>query len=137
MFWLSSLERVFHMEQTIQTNPMKGLMQKFNHNNIFDVDTKDFKWVDLKTLYNTDPHAEHKVLGFFTNSKGKFGTEPVAIIDGFLVNLPRHLLDTINQMLDDNEVIEYIKDGHVGFTIYEYHSNTYDKDAYSVTWLDL
>ena len=114
-----------------------NLMGKFNHNNIFNVDTNNFKWVDLKTLYDTDPNKVYKVLGFFTNTKGKFGTEPVAIVDDFLVNLPRHLLDTVQQMLDDNEVIEYIKAGHVGFTIYQYHSNSYNKDAYSVTWLDI
>lgn len=113
------------------------LMSRFNHNNIFNVDTSNFKWVNLKTLYNTNPNKVYKVLGFFTNTKGKFGTEPVAIVDGFLVNLPRHLLDTVQQMLDDNEVIEYIKAGHVGFTIYQYHSNNYNRDAYSVTWLDI
>lgn len=124
-------------DETSKEVKPSGLMQKFNHNNIFDIDTSKFKWVNLKTLFNTDPKKVYKVLGFFTNSKGKFGTEPVAIIDGFMVNLPRHLLDTIQEMLDDNQVIDYIKAGHVGFNIYEYHSNTYDKDAYSVTWLDI
>lgn len=119
------------------TTPIKGLMAKFNHQNLFEVDTTNFKYVDLKTLFNTDPDKQYKLLGVFTNSKGKFGTEPVAIIDGFLVNLPRHLLDTINQFLDSNEVINAIKTGHVGFSIYQYHSNTYNKDAYSVTWLDI
>ena len=67
-----------------------------------------------------------------------FGAEPNAILENNLIaNLPRHLLDTVNQMLDDNRYIEYIKEGHVGFTIYQYHTNKYNKDAYSVTWLDL
>ena len=92
----------------------------------------------MKTLYETDPQAKHKVLGFFINSKGKFGPEANAILENKLVaNLPRHLLDTIKQLLDDNRYAEYIKEGHVGFSIYQYHSNRYDRDAYSVTWLDL
>lgn len=111
---------------------------KFNNNNVFGIDTSNYKYVDLDTLYDTDPTAQHKVLGFFVNSKGKFGAEPNAILENNLIaNLPRHLLDTVNQMLDDNRYIEYIKEGHVGFTIYQYHTNKYNKDAYSVTWLDL
>lgn len=117
--------------------PLKGLMQRFNHNNIFDVETNGFKWVDLKTLYNTNPEKGYQVLGLFTNNGGKFGTEPVAIVDGFLVNLPRHLLDAVQQMLDSDEIVQYIKDGHVAFKIYEYHSNKYNRDAYSIEWLDI
>ena len=118
--------------------PMGLSVAKFNNNNVFGIDTTSYKYVDLNTLYDTDPTAQHKVLGFFVNSKGKFGAEPNAILENNLIaNLPRHLLDTVNQMLDDNRYIEYIKDGHVGFTIYKYHANKYNKDAYSVTWLDL
>ena len=118
--------------------PMGLSVAKFNNNNVFGIDTTNYKYVDLNTLYDTDPTAQHKVLGFFVNSKGKFGAEPNAILENNLIaNLPRHLLDTVNQMLDDNRYIEYIKEGHVGFNIYQYHTNKYNKDAYSVTWLDL
>ena len=124
-------------QHVLQSAPLKGLMQRFNHNNIFDVETSGFKWVDLKTLFDTDPEKQYKVLGLFTNNSGKFGTEPVAIVDGFLVNLPRHLLVAIQQMLDSDEIIQYIKDGHCGFKIYQYHSSRYNKDAYSIEWLDI
>lgn len=113
-----------------------GLMSRFNHTSIFDVDTKNFKWVSLETLFNTDPDKTYTLLGLFTKGS-KFGKEPDAIIQGYKVNLPRHLLDTVEDMLDDNQVIEAIKAGKVGFKVYSYHSNTYNKDAYSVTWLDL
>lgn len=119
-----------------QTTVTGGLMSRFNHTNIFDVDTKNFKWVNLETLFNTDPDKTYTLLGLFTKGS-KFGKEPDAIIQGYKVNLPRHLLDTVEDMLDDNQVIEAIKAGKVGFKVYSYHSNTYNKDAYSVTWLDL
>lgn len=122
--------------QNNQPTVKGGLMSRFNHTNIFDVDSRDFKWVDLETLFNTDPDKQYTLLGLFVKGS-KFGKEPDAIIDGFKVNLPRHLLDTVNDMLDDNQVIEAIKAGKVGFKIYSYHSSTYNKDAYSVTWLDL
>ena len=124
-------------QKSIPGTPLKGLMQQFNHNNIFDVDTTGYSWVDLKKLFDTDPEKQYKVLGLFTNNGGKCGTEPVAIINGFLVNLPRHLLDAVQQMLDSNEIVQYIKDGHVAFKIYEYHSNKYNRDAFSIEWLDI
>src|SRR5699024_11522809 len=67
--------------QNNQPTVKGGLMSRFNHNNIFDVDTKDFKWVDLKTLINTDPDKIYPLLGLFTKGS-KFGKEPDAIIDG-------------------------------------------------------
>lgn len=120
------------------TDTKLGLMSRFNNTNVFGIDTSDYKYVGLKELFDTDPEAQYKVLGFFVNSKGKFGSEPNAIIDNkLIVNLPRHLLDTVNELLDDDKYIEYIKQGHVAFTVYQYHSNKYNKDAYSVTWLDI
>ena len=120
------------------TGTKQGLMSRFNNTNVFGIDTTNYKYVGLKELFDTDPDAHHLVLGFFVNTKGKFGPEPNAIIDNkLIVNLPRHLLETVNELLDDDKYIEYIKQGHVAFTVYQYHSNKYNKDAYSVTWLDI
>lgn len=121
-----------------EVSSKSSLMSKFNNTNVFGIDTSDYKYTNLATLFNTDPDAKHKVLGFFVNTKGKYGSEPNAIIENnLIVNLPRHLLETVNELLDDDRYIDYIKAGHVGFTIYQYHSSKYNKDAYSVTWLDL
>ena len=120
------------------TDIKQGLMSRFNNTNVFGIDTTNYKYVDLKELFDTDPNVQYKVLGLFVNTKGKFGAEPNAIIDNkLIVNLPRHLLETVNELLDDDKYIEYIKQGHVAFTVYQYHSNKYNKDAYSVTWLDI
>ena len=126
-------------EDVKPSNDIKqGLMSRFNNTNVFGIDTTNYKYVGLKELFNTDPNAHYKVLGFFVNSKGKFGPEPNAIIENkLIVNLPRHLLETVNELLDDDKYIEYIKQGHVAFSVYQYHSNKYNKDAYSVTWLDI
>lgn len=114
-----------------------GLFGKLNKQNVFDIDTKNYKWVKLEELYNTDPTKKYVLQGVFTSKKSKFGTEPVAIIQGFLVNLPRHLLDDVNNILDNDDMIGAIKQGKAGFEIYSYHSTTYNKDAYSINWLDM
>lgn len=134
-------EENINLEQPVvkqATDIKQGLMSRFNNTNVFGIDTTNYKYVGLKELFDTDPNAQYKVLGFFINSKGKFGPEPNAIIENkLIVNLPRHLLETVNELLDDDKYIEYIKQGHVAFSVYQYHSNKYNKDAYSVTWLDI
>lgn len=122
-----------------------GLMSKYNVSNPFsDVDTSEFSYVDLGQLEeNYGKDHVYKVEGLFINPKGKYGSEPVAILDDCLANLPRHVLKAVQEMLDDNDVINAIKHGKVGFKIYTYKNKYTDKDDpkkkifYGVTWLDL
>lgn len=123
-----------------------GLMSKFNLQSPFsDIETKGLKYKSLKELfdhYGVD-HT-YKVRGLFVNPKGKFGAEPVGILEDCLVNLPRHTLEAVQEMLDTDEIIQAIKDDKVGFSIYKYE-NSYSldkstgelKDFYGVKWLDL
>ncbi len=121
----------------------KNLMSKFNHgNNIFGIDTSDFQFEKLADAYNDDHFADHtfNVQGLFINKGGKFQPHPVAIVDKenkIAVDLPSHLTDDVQTMLDDNEIIEYIKQGHCGFKIEPYYSNTWKKQFYGVQWLDV
>ena len=121
-------------------------MSKFNLQSPFsDIDTNGLKYKSLKDLfdhYGSD-HT-YKVRGLFVNPKGKFGAEPVGILEDCLVNLPRHTLEAVQEMLDTDEIIQAIKDDKVGFSIYKYE-NGYSldrstgeiKDFYGVKWLDL
>lgn len=115
----------------------KGLMQQFNRQSEFNIDTSTFRWVRSRDLFEADPEAKHKVLGLFVSKGGKFGPEPVAIVEGALVNLPHHLVDSIQQMLANDDVVQYIKAGHVAFKIYKYYSSRYNTDGYSIEWLDI
>lgn len=118
---------------------MKKFASRLNHV-VFDVDTKDFKWVKLEELYNSDPDNVYTVLGVSKNNRSKYGTEPIAIIKGFLVNLPRHLLDDVDKILDDDEFIDYVKQGHLGFKVYAYSkddSKGKENTYFSVQWIDL
>ena len=118
---------------------MKKFANRLNHV-VFDVDTKNFKWIQLEELYNTDPNKTYTLLGVSKNSKSKYGTEPIAIIKGFLVNLPRHLLTDIDKILDDDEFIDYVKQGHLGFQVYAYSKDDNkgkETTYFSVKWIDL
>lgn len=122
-----------------------GIVSKYNTSNPFSgIDTKTFEYVGLDKLADSyDKDHVYKVAGLFINPKGKYGSEPVAILGDCLVNLPRHLLDTVNEMLDDDATIQAFKNGKVGFKIYSYKNKFVDpKDPkkklfYGVTWIDL
>lgn len=126
------------MEQQV-----KSLMSKFNHaTNLFGIDTKDYNYEKMSDAYNDQNFKDHtfNVYGLFINKGGKFQPHPVAIVDienKIAVDLPSHLTDDIQQMLDNEEIVQYIKQGHCGFKINTYFSNTWKKEFYGVEWLDI
>lgn len=122
---------------------VKNLMNKFNHgNNVFGIDTKDYDFEKMEDAFNDDHFKDHtfNVYGLFINKGGKYQPHPVAIVDiqnKIAVDLPSHLTDDVQQMLDSDEIIQYIKDGHCGFKIEPYFSKNWKKSFYGVQWLDL
>lgn len=118
---------------------MSSLVSQLNKNhgaNQFNVNAKDFDYINLKTLYIKDgENTSYKVLSVYINEKGRFGAEPLAVIDGFKVNLPKHLLKDVQMILDNEDMIQAINEGHLGFQI-EPYENARGK-FYSVRWVEL
>lgn len=111
-------------------------LNKVHGNNPFKIDASKFDFINLESLYNKDGEGtSYKVLGVYINKKSKFGDAPVAIIDGFKVNLPKHLLDDIQIILDNDDMIQSIIDGHLGFQIEPY--NNARGHFYTIRWIDL
>lgn len=115
---------------------LANALNKAHGNNPFKVDSTKFDFINLESLYTKDgENARYKLLGVYINKKGRFGAEPVAIIDGFKVNLPKHLLDDVQLILDSDEMIQAIIDEHLGFEIEPY--NNARGHFYSIHWIDL
>lgn len=105
---------------------------------LFDVDTKDYAFTSLGELYKEYGEKKEYVLqGIYINTKSNFGNQPVAIIEGCLVNLPSHLMEQVKTILDDPEQIEDIKKGIAGFTIYSYKNKKFGNICYSVNFIDI
>lgn len=104
----------------------------------FDIDTEGFEYFNLDDLFENNG-ADYKYLlkGFYINKKGKFGDAPVAITPEYFVNLPQHLLDSVNEILADNEAVADINKDKVGFTIYSYNDEKHNKICYSIKYEDL
>ena len=76
--------------------------------------------------------------GLFIGTKGQYGDEAVALIDNAYVNLPKHTVDTVKDMIADSEFVEAVNAGKVGFKVRTYEDTKYGKGTcYSVEWVDL
>ncbi len=110
---------------------------KFNKGNKFTFKpADDAQYVSLEVLYNKNPDQIHDVKALYINTKSKFGDAPCVAIDPvIIVNLPKHLLETVKEMINDAECVQAINNNEVKFKIYSYKDNTFNKTCYGVEWL--
>lgn len=117
---------------------MLSFASKFNKTS-FGIDTTDFPFVKLADIYNSQDEGGkdviHSLNGLYVH-KSALGDSPVLIDTekSRLVNLPSHTADTVREILSDEEAVETIKQGKVGYTIYEYESHA--KKCYSISFVD-
>lgn len=118
---------------------MKSFASKFNKTT-FGIDTTDFPYTTLADIFNSENEGGkdvvHKINGFYVH-KSPLGDSPVIIDEENkrLVNIPRHTTETVREILADDEAVQTIKDGKVGYTIYDYESHC--KRCYSISFVDL
>lgn len=118
---------------------MKSFASKFNKTT-FGIDTTDFQYTKLADIFNSENECGkdvvHKINGLYVH-KSQLGDNPVIIDEENkrLVNLPSHTAETVREILADDEAVQTIKDGKVGYTIYEYESH--GKKCYSISFVDL
>lgn len=118
---------------------MKSFASKFNKT-IFDIDTTDFQYTKLADIFNSENEGGkdviHNINGLYVH-KSQLGDSPLIIDEKNkrLVNLPSHTAETVREILADDEAVQTIKDGKVGYTIYEYESH--GKKCYSISFVDL
>lgn len=115
-----------------------GFAAKHNKGAIdWNVVTDGFTFVKREEAYKENKDAVHTVKGLYINKKGNFGDHPVAICDGYFVDLPENLIDDVKEILKTEEDIEEIKAGKVGFKIEQYESEKFKKTCYGIRWVDI
>lgn len=118
---------------------MKSFSSKFNKTT-FGIDTTGFQYTKLADIFNSENEGGkdviHNINGLYVH-KSQLGDSPVIIDEKNkrLVNLPSHTAETVCEILADEEAVQTIKDGKVGYTIYEYESH--GKKCYSISFVDL
>ena len=110
---------------------------KFNKGSKFTFKPADDpQYVSLEVLYNKNPDQIHDVKALYINTKSRFGDVPCVAIDPvIIVNLPSHLLETVKEMISDDECVDAINNNEVKFKIYSYKDKTFNKTCYGVEWL--
>lgn len=116
-----------------------SIASKYNKGSAFTYQApEDVPFISLEKLFHTGGEGVvYPLHSLYINNKSKYGDAPVAITDGYFVNLPRHMLDTVREMMGDMELIAAVNGGHVGFTVRPYVRTGDNKPLYSVTWLDI
>lgn len=113
---------------------------KFNHVSPFTYRAgKDFQYYSLRQIAESTHNWKDKefpLMALYINTKSRYGVAPVAVCDGFYVNLPSHLLDDVRNIMNDPEVVAEINAGKCGFKIRAYQ-NSQGGESYTVEWIDL
>ena len=115
--------------------------KRFNTEKLFNIDTTDFEYHSLEEL-TEQPGDEpedrvYVVRGIYINKKSLYDPSPVIALDDCYVNFPAHLLDVCQEMISDRAAVDAINEGHCGFRVTKYHQKRFNKDCYSVEWIDL
>ena len=117
---------------------MSKFASKYNKGGKFNINTSDFNYERIKDLYNNNGEEYGDPLtAIYINNKSKFGDSPVFATDNFFVNIPEYMLDVSYEILADDESIDAINNGEVGFTIYTYTDKKFNKECFGVKFVDI
>lgn len=114
--------------------------EQFNNGVTFDMNTVGAKYVSLKWLFDNYKESVFVINAMFINTKSIYEPSPVFVSDGICVNIPSHCTPTVDMILHNNEAVQAIKAGQVGFTVYSYVSKNpkaKNKICYSIRYVDI
>lgn len=116
---------------------MTNIINKYNKTALFIYDSElERDFCTLKDLQDqSEPETIFPVHALFINDKSKFGKAPVAVVNEWLVNLPSHLTETVEQMRSDVDLVQLVNDRKLGFTVYTFE-NQYGLQ-FSVEWVEI
>lgn len=117
---------------------MSRFTSKFNKGRKFDIDTTNFEYASLEDLYSSNGKEKvYPLTAIYINTKSKFGEAPVFATDECFVNAPSHMLDTAKEILADEEAIADINSGKVGFEIYSYIAEKFNRTCFGINFVDM
>lgn len=110
---------------------VKDLLNKYSNGGIrFDYDNeKEREYIKLGELNSSKTYP---IEALFINTKGKYGNQGVIISGDYIVNLPQHLTEMIEEMRQDEEMVEAINQRLLDFEIYEFESKKYNRKSHGI-----
>ena len=115
---------------------MASFAKRFNKEKLFNIDCSNFEYYSLEDMYKDDDTV-YPVRAIYPNKKSLYGLSYVIATDSCYVNLPEHLNDDCKDILNDKLAISDINRKLVGFKIYKYVQKKYNRECYSIEWVDV
>lgn len=116
---------------------MTSFAEKYNKGNVnpFKFDLNGYDFTSLKELYNSDPNKVHALDGFYF-TRGKFGIKVVVVMSDVKkrVDMPIHLTKLFNDIVNNMNAVNDIKNGKVGFVVRKYESH--GRNCHTITFKD-
>ena len=94
----------------------------YAHGKKFTFDSTGLPFADLKEVVEQNGTKVIQVTGVFTY-EAKYGVRPVVVTGALKINLPDHCLKDVQSILEDQEAIRLINEGHCGFAPSTYTDN--------------
>lgn len=117
---------------------MTSFAEKYNkgNENPFKFDLKGYDFTNLKELYNADHNKVHALDGFYF-TRGKFGVKVVLVMTDVKkrVDMPLYLTKVFNDIVNNTDAVNDIKNGKVGFVVRKYESH--GRDCHTITFKDI
>ena len=101
---------------------------------VWNIDTKDFEFFKAQDI---ELDVVHRLYGLFISKGGKYGDSASAILSDKFVSISNSYLEEVQNVLNDNEAVEEIKQGKVGIKFTKFHNKKYNKDGYAIEFVEL
>lgn len=113
---------------------------RYNKKRLFEIDTTDFEYYSLEEYFKRsggDLETVTEINGLYINKMGLYNDSPIIATSECYINLPAHLNGVCQEMLNDPLAITAIKSGKLGFKIIPYYKKKFNKECYTVEWVDI
>lgn len=113
-----------------------GLLEKNKKFNSVDWNVNTDGW-EFKKAKECAIDTQIPIHGCFITPDKGYGEGAVIIAEGYLINLPARYVDTVKDILSDEESIADIKSGNFGIVISTFTSKQYKKTGYAVEFVKI
>ena len=113
-----------------------SVFSKYRRNMSIDwgIDTKDFPFVKCSDL---PLDTKIPFFGLFIAPDSGYGENPIAILEDQLFSMPQRFTDQVKEMMDDQAVVDCIKDKKAALVISTFESKKYKKTGYDIDFCEI
>ena len=112
-----------------------SVFSKYRRNVSIDwgVDTSQFPFIKCSDM---ELDTKIPIFGLFITPDSGYGEGAIVILEDALLSLPQRYIGQIKDMIDDQEVVQAIKDGQAAIIVTTFESKKFKKTGYDVEFTD-